>query len=56
MKRAAQGTSVVYTFRPHPQIALSPATAPYLLSSYEERSRLIAAPGCGRFSGGTLQS
>ena len=35
--------SVVYTFKPHPAKLLSPALAPSLLTSYEEKLELIAA-------------
>lgn len=39
--RASGGTSVVYTFRPHPGVALRPETAPALITTYEERAELL---------------
>ena len=43
--RAIQGTAVAYTFRPHPQVALRPATELQLLTTYDEKLELIAAQG-----------
>jgi riboflavin kinase/FMN adenylyltransferase len=39
------GTSVVYTFRPHPQIALRPEKNLELLTTYDERRHLIGVIG-----------
>src|SRR5947209_8583548 len=43
--RAAGGTAVAYTFRPHPQHALRPETAQRLLTTYDEKLELLAATG-----------
>ncbi len=43
--RALCGTSVAVTFFPHPQHVLRPSTARPLLTTLEERLRLIAAQG-----------
>jgi riboflavin kinase/FMN adenylyltransferase len=39
------GTAIAFTFKPHPQVALRPESAPALLTTYEERLELIAAAG-----------
>lgn len=39
------GSSVVYTFRPHPRAVLHPERAPQLLTTYEERKEHLAALG-----------
>ena len=39
------GTSIAYTFRPHPQIALHPERALPLLSTDDERAHLIESTG-----------
>jgi len=41
--RDAQGTSLVFTFVPHPLKVLDPVHAPSLINTYEEKERLIAA-------------
>jgi len=43
--RELGGTSVAFTFKPHPQISLRPEKELHLLCSYEEKLRLIAAAG-----------
>jgi riboflavin kinase/FMN adenylyltransferase len=43
--RARQGEVVVYTFRPHPQIALRPASSPALLTTYDEKLELLGSLG-----------
>ncbi len=43
--RQAGGTSVAFTFKPHPQISLRPEKELHLLCSYEEKLRLIEASG-----------
>jgi riboflavin kinase/FMN adenylyltransferase len=39
------GTSMVFTFEPHPLQVLAPEKAPPLLTTYEQKMRLIAALG-----------
>ena len=39
------GTSMVFTFEPHPLQVLAPEKAPPLLTTYEQKMRLIAAFG-----------
>ena len=41
--RATGGTSVVFTFVPHPLKLLDPTRAPRLINTYAEKERLIAA-------------
>jgi len=43
--RARKGVCVAYTFRPHPQVALNPAAQIQLLSTYEEKLRILEALG-----------
>jgi riboflavin kinase/FMN adenylyltransferase len=43
--REVAGTSMVFTFEPHPLQVLAPAKAPPLLTTYEQKIRLIAAFG-----------
>ena len=43
--REGRGTSVAYTFRPHPQVALRPGSRLPMLSTYDERAELIGACG-----------
>ena len=43
--RSQGGSAVAMTFRPHPQLALRPGTQLPLLSTYEERARLIRSSG-----------
>jgi riboflavin kinase/FMN adenylyltransferase len=43
--RALGGTAVVYTFDPHPRKVVSPARAPGLLTTLEQKLELIAASG-----------
>ena len=43
--RATGGASVVFTFEPHPLRVLRPAQAPPLLTTFEQKMRLIAAEG-----------
>ncbi len=43
MAAEIRGTSVVFTFVPHPLKVLNPAKAPPLISTYEEKERLIEA-------------
>lgn len=43
--KALGGEQVVYTFRPHPQIALRPEQAPSLLLTYDEKLRKLEALG-----------
>ncbi|HXK58564.1 MAG TPA: bifunctional riboflavin kinase/FAD synthetase [Acidobacteriota bacterium] len=40
--RDKQGTSIVMTFNPHPQRLISPATAPPLLQTPEQKERILA--------------
>lgn len=40
-----KGTAVVITFRPHPQMALTPVEDPRLLNTYEEKIDLLEAAG-----------
>jgi riboflavin kinase/FMN adenylyltransferase len=43
--RKVDGTSMVFTFEPHPLQVLAPEKAPPLLTTYEQKMRLIAALG-----------
>src|SRR5438128_557613 len=43
--KAIAGTSMVFTFEPHPLQVLAPEKAPRLLTTYEQKMRLIAALG-----------
>jgi riboflavin kinase / FMN adenylyltransferase len=43
--KARKGTSIAYTFRPHPQIALKPDSSIQLLSTYDEKIELLGATG-----------
>jgi riboflavin kinase/FMN adenylyltransferase len=43
--KARGGTSIAYTFRPHPQIALKPDSSIQLLSTYDEKIELLGATG-----------
>jgi riboflavin kinase/FMN adenylyltransferase len=43
--REVDGTSMVFTFEPHPLQVLAPEKAPPLLTTYEQKIRLIAALG-----------
>src|SRR5215475_5507819 len=43
--QAIGGTSMVFTFEPHPLQVLAPERAPLLLTTYEQKMRLIAALG-----------
>ncbi len=43
--RDIDGTSMVFTFEPHPLQVLAPEKAPPLLTTYEQKIRLIAALG-----------
>lgn len=43
--QAIGGTSMVFTFEPHPLHVLAPEKAPPLLTTYEQKMRLIAALG-----------
>ena len=43
--KAEKGTSVVYTFKPHPQSFLSPGTQIPLLNTYEEKLKLLEECG-----------
>lgn len=43
--RATGGTGVVFTFDPHPLQVLRPTQAPPLLTTFEQKIRLIAAQG-----------
>ena len=43
--KEVQGTSVAFTFRPHPQIALKPETAPPLITTYDEKIELLQETG-----------
>src|SRR5207245_7862170 len=43
--RAANGTPVVVTFDPHPEIVLRPEAAPHLLSATQHKVALIRALG-----------
>lgn len=40
-----QGSAVIYTFRPHPQVALRPDTELQLLSTYDEKVELLSGLG-----------
>jgi riboflavin kinase / FMN adenylyltransferase len=43
--RKVDGTSMVFTFEPHPLQVLAPEKAPPLLTTYDQKMRLIAALG-----------
>ncbi|MBI3557347.1 MAG: bifunctional riboflavin kinase/FAD synthetase [Deltaproteobacteria bacterium] len=43
--RAQKGTSVVYTFRPHPHLALTPDEELQLINTYDEKLDLLAEIG-----------
>lgn len=43
--QAIAGTSMVFTFEPHPLQVLAPEKAPLLLTTYEQKMRLVAALG-----------
>lgn len=43
--RAIEGTGMVFTFEPHPSRVLRPEHAPPLLTTFEQKMRLIAAEG-----------
>jgi riboflavin kinase/FMN adenylyltransferase len=43
--RKAKGTSVVYTFRPHPHLALTPDEELQLINTYDEKLSLLAELG-----------
>ena len=43
--RETGGTSVAFTFKPHPQISLRPEKELHLLCSYDEKLRLIESAG-----------
>jgi len=43
--RQLAGTSVAFTFRPHPQIALRPEQQISLLTTYDEKAELLGAQG-----------
>jgi len=43
--KAIGGTSMVFTFDPHPSRVLAPATAPPLLTTFEQKMRLLADVG-----------
>jgi riboflavin kinase / FMN adenylyltransferase len=43
--RARGGTAVVYTFRPHPQVALRPEANVQLLSTYDEKLEILEGLG-----------
>ncbi|ETW99916.1 MAG: hypothetical protein ETSY1_13175 [Candidatus Entotheonella factor] len=43
--QAVQGTGMVFTFDPHPSRVLRPEHAPLLLTTFEQKMRLIAAEG-----------
>jgi len=43
--RARGGSTVVYTFRPHPQVALRPGANIQLLSTYDEKLEMLASLG-----------
>lgn len=43
--RAEGGTSIIYTFRPHPHLALSPGSAMQLLNTYDEKLEMIETMG-----------
>jgi riboflavin kinase/FMN adenylyltransferase len=43
--QAIQGTGMVFTFEPHPLRVLRPEHAPPLLTTFEQKMRLIAAEG-----------
>ena len=40
--RGHQGTAVAFTFRPHPQVALRPESAPAMITTYDEKLELLA--------------
>jgi riboflavin kinase/FMN adenylyltransferase len=43
--RSTGGVSIAYTFRPHPQVALRPASNVQLLSTYDEKIELLGKTG-----------
>lgn len=43
--KARGGTSIAYTFRPHPQQALNPAASLQLLTTYDEKLELLEQTG-----------
>lgn len=43
--KARGGTSIAYTFRPHPQVALRPGANVQLLTTYDEKLELLGALG-----------
>lgn len=43
--KARHGTSIAYTFKPHPQIALKPDSSIQLLSTYDEKIELLGVTG-----------
>ena len=43
--RARGGTAVAFTFRPHPQLALEPESSLPLLTTYDEKLRLLGGLG-----------
>ena len=43
--RGHQGTAVAFTFRPHPQVALRPESAPAMITTYDEKLELLAHAG-----------
>src|SRR4051812_23906770 len=43
--RKRKASSVAFTFRPHPQIALKPGSNLQLLSTYDEKLQLLAETG-----------
>ncbi len=43
--KGRKGHCIAYTFRPHPQVALRPASQVQLLSTYEERAELLGKLG-----------
>jgi riboflavin kinase/FMN adenylyltransferase len=45
--QALGGTSMVFTFDPHPARVINPEKAPPLLTTFEQKMRLIAALGIG---------
>ncbi|HEX5038481.1 MAG TPA: bifunctional riboflavin kinase/FAD synthetase [bacterium] len=45
---AAGGTSVVYTFDPHPVTVLAPSSAPKMINTVRQRVELIEACGIGK--------
>lgn len=43
--KSEKGTAVVYTFRPHPHLALSPDASLQLINTYDEKLDLLAGMG-----------